>query len=117
VQLVAGNAGGSSCPVALNLSISPITGSPVVTSSRTQIGTVGTPMSFTVVVAPAAPAPTFLAMGLPSGLALNPATGVVSGTPTESGTFNVIVTPSNTSGAGAPVTIIITVRPNVTFGG
>lgn len=37
----------------------------------------------------------FSATGLPDGLSVNPATGEISGTPTESGTFNVILTANN----------------------
>jgi hypothetical protein len=45
------------------------------------------------------------------------ATGVIGGTPNISGTFKVILTPANANGIGAPVTIVITILPNVTFGG
>jgi len=37
----------------------------------------------------------FSASGLPSGVSINPATGEISGTPTASGTFNVIATASD----------------------
>jgi hypothetical protein len=50
-------------------------------------------------------------------LGLNSATGVIGGTPNISGTFKVILTPANANGIGAPVTIVITILPNVTFGG
>ncbi|ACB73602.1 putative Ig domain-containing protein [Opitutus terrae] len=116
IRLVAANAAGSSSPVPLRVIVAPAANTPLVTSSRTHVGTVGTAMSFTIEAAPTMPAVTFAATGLPPGLTLNTATGVVNGTPVESGTFEVIVTPTSSNGTGAPVTFTITIRPNVTFG-
>ena len=42
---------------------------------------------------------TWTATGLPTGLTLNPATGVLSGTPTQAGTFTVTVTLTDTKSA------------------
>ncbi len=48
---------------------------------------------------PAKNTPTvFAASGLPAGLTLNTTTGVISGTPTQSGTYSVTVSASNASG-------------------
>lgn len=116
VRLVAINAAGSSAATPLHIMIAAAANTPVVTSSRTHTGTVGTAMSFTIAASPAAPPVTFLATGLPPGLALDPATGVVSGTPIESGTFEMLVTPSSSHGVGTPVTLTLTIRPNVVFG-
>jgi hypothetical protein len=119
VQLIARNAAGASSPAPLALAIQPAAGTPVVTSSRVQSGQVGVAMSFTVTVDPTSPAATFVATGLPAGLVLNPTTGQISGTPLVSSRpgspFNVVVTPSNSNGIGAPVVIAITIAPNVTF--
>ncbi len=119
VQLIARNAAGASSPADLHLVIHPATGTPVITSSRSVTGTVGTAFSYTVVASPALPAPTFVATGLPAGLTFNPTTGVISGTPTVSSPvgapFTVTIAPSNSNGLGAPVIIAVTILPNVTF--
>ncbi len=53
----------------------------------------------------------FTCAGLPPGLVCNSATGVVSGKPTRTGTYGVIVTLSNRLGASPPVRGTITVQP------
>jgi hypothetical protein len=114
VQLTASNASGTSNPALLGLFISPAPNTPVITSTRTASGTVGALFSYTPVAAPAATG--YVASGLPGGLGLNAGTGVISGRPTVSGTFNVILTPSNLNGIGAPVTLVVTILPSETFG-
>ena len=72
---------------------------PSVTSPTTATGTVGTAFSFQIA---ATQNPTsFGAAGLPAGLSLNTATGVITGTPTTSGTSNVTITATNASGTGS----------------
>ena len=115
VQMTATNAADTSSPATLDLFISPAANTPVITSSRTATGTIGVAFSYTPVAAPAATS--YLASGLPGGLGLNSATGAIGGTPNISGAFKVILTPANANGIGAPVTIVITILPNVTFGG
>lgn len=70
---------------------------PVVNSSPSLSGSSGSPLFFTV-TATQAPK-TFSATGLPPGLTINATTGVISGTPTSSGTYNVKVTVSNAGGS------------------
>jgi uncharacterized delta-60 repeat protein len=69
---------------------------PEINSASQASGSSGMPFSFTVT---ASLLPTyFSASGLPPGLTINSTTGVISGTPTGSGTYNVTLTARNSSG-------------------
>ncbi|MEK6285730.1 MAG: putative Ig domain-containing protein [Acidobacteriota bacterium] len=78
---------GPNCPV---ISVSPATLPP---------GVVGTFYSQTVAASGGTAPFTFTVSsgGLPPGLTLNPATGVISGTPTAAGTFNFTITATDSS--------------------
>ena len=114
----AGAAAGSPYSVAISATNSTSTGNatltisvsqfaPVVTSAGTASGQTGAPFSYQIT---ASNAPTaFNATGLPSGLSVNTATGLISGTPTAVGSFGVTMSASNGSGSNAkPLTITIT---------
>jgi hypothetical protein len=81
-------------------------GAPVITSATTASGTVGTTFSYQIT---ATNSPTsYGATGLPGGLTVNSTTGLISGTPTASGTSTVTVSATNSSGTGrANLTIAI----------
>jgi uncharacterized delta-60 repeat protein len=69
---------------------------PTVNSVSAVTAVSGTPFAFTV-TATQLPK-TFSATGLPPGLSINPATGIISGTPTATGTYNAVVTVGNAGG-------------------
>ena len=48
----------------------------------------------------------FAASGLPSGLRMNSRTGVISGTPQESGSFNVSISATNSAGTGSATLVL-----------
>jgi hypothetical protein len=53
------------------------------------------------------------ATGLPNGLTVNPGPGVLSGTPTQSGTFTVAITLTDTSGQIAHASLPLTIVPTL----
>ncbi len=86
----------------------PLPSAPVITSPSTASGSVGTAFSYGIA---ATNTPTsFNATGLPPGLAVNTTTGLISGTPTTSGTYSVAVSATNGSGTGS-LTVTITITP------
>ncbi len=79
---------------------------PVITSATTASGTVGSAFSYHIT---ATNSPTsYGASGLPAGLSVNTATGLISGTPTTTGTSAVKVSATNSAGTGnATLTLTI----------
>jgi hypothetical protein len=69
---------------------------------------VGAAYSFQV-VATGTPAPTFSATGLPTGLSINPTTGLISGTPTTANTFAGSIKAANGVGTDATQAFSITI--------
>ncbi|OAM91456.1 TonB-dependent receptor [Termitidicoccus mucosus] len=90
----------------------PAASAPVINSPLTATATVGEAFNYTIT---ASNSPTsYAATGLPIGLSLDPATGVITGTPLESGTFNVALAATNDVGTSPAVTLVLTVNPAVT---
>src|SRR5437899_9464273 len=106
VTISATNGGGTG-NATLTLTIKPPP--PAITSSLTATGQVGVAFSYTIT---ATNNPTsFNATGLPAGLSVNTSTGLISGTPTTTGTNNVTITASNGAGTcnTATATLVITI--------
>jgi hypothetical protein len=91
----------------------------ITSSGRAPVFTAATPPASSVVggsfsyvyAATGDPAPTFTVTSgaLPAGLALDSASGVLAGSPTTAGTFNFVVTASNSAGSvTAPAAITVT---------
>ena len=78
---------------------------------------VGRPVTFTPTVTGGIPPLRWsLATGtLPAGLALNPATGAITGTPTTAGAAQIALTVSDSTGVVVPVTAQLTVAPRLTI--
>ena len=94
VTLGATNAGGSDTAT-LTLTVLPA--APVITSASIANGQVGKVFTYQIT---ATHSPTsFTASGLPTSLSLNPATGVISGTPSAAGTYLVTIGATNAGGS------------------
>lgn len=88
---------------------------PVITSETTAAGIYGQPFQYAIT---AANDPSFYsAAGLPAGLTLNTATGVISGAPTAVGVFSVDLGAVNTAGTGtASLALVVATAPqSITF--
>ena len=81
------------------------------------IGAVGTPISAITIKAsnPPIDANSYAASNLPPGLTVNPANGLISGTPTVSGDYAVTLRATNSSGAGVG-TLNVVLRVNAIGG-
>ena len=89
---------------------------PVITSATTYSGTAGVAVSYQIT---ASNTPTsFGASGLPNGLSVNTATGLISGTTTVAGSYPVTLSATNSVGTGtATLTLTIQRRPSQRAGG
>ncbi|HEX8280968.1 MAG TPA: PA14 domain-containing protein, partial [Chthoniobacterales bacterium] len=81
---------------------------PSITNALKTVGFVGQPFSFTVAASNSSNATTTFALGtnsgpLPPGLSLNSATGLISGTPSQAGAFQVALTATSSVGVGSSI--------------
>jgi hypothetical protein len=84
-----------------------------VTNPGAQSSTVGTAVSLQIQASDSASGQTltYAATGLPAGLSINSATGLISGTATATGTGSATVTAKDTTGASGSATFSWTVNP------
>jgi len=75
-----------------------IVGTPFITSAGNVAGTFGNPFNYAITAGNEPDC--FSATGLPAGLSVDSVTGIISGTPEESGTFNVLLGARNIAGTG-----------------
>ncbi len=108
VTLTASNAGGSGTAT-LTLTVTPATvptPAPAITSPAAASASVGA--AFTYSVTASNGATSFGASGLPAGLTLDSISGIITGTPTTAGTYNVTLLATNATGTGtAPLTLTV----------
>jgi hyaluronate lyase len=84
---------------------------PVITSNLNMVGVTGSPLSYQI--ASDASGATYGATGLPQGLTVNTTTGLITGTPTESGTYTTTISATNGSGRTGYATLTIQVGANL----
>jgi hypothetical protein len=84
-----------------------------VTNPGNQTSTVGTAVSLQIHASDSASGQTltYSATGLPNGLSINSSSGLISGTPSTAGTFNVTVTAKDTTNASGSTSFTWTVNP------
>lgn len=112
VILSATNVGGEGTKV-LNLTVSPNAGAPAITGNLTASGLVRS--AFTYQVASTNSPTAYLTTNLPAGLSINTSTGLISGTPTASGTQNATLTVQNALGTDTRTLSFTILDPTLTL--
>ena len=111
--LFASNSAGESEAAPLEITVYPAANTPKITSVRDASGKVGTAFSYQI---EATNTPTsFSVSGLPAGLSISSSTGLVSGTPTASGSFDIVMLASNANGEGAKTILQLEISPRTEF--
>ena len=105
VGLTASNEGGDGTAT-LNINVQANPNAPSITSNLIAQGQIDTPFNYQIAASNSAAS--YTAANLPAGLTINTSTGVISGTPTASGTFNATITAANAFGSDSkPLQITI----------
>ncbi len=106
-SISANNGSGQGAILVIMWTISPAGPIPVITSALLVSNAVGAPLSYSIA---ATNSPTsYSAAGLPAGLSLNTATGLISGTPTAPQVARVTISAVNTYGPSLPLNLILTI--------
>jgi parallel beta-helix repeat protein len=115
LEITASNALGTSSPQTVQVVIQTLHAvtQPVITSATSAIGQVGIAFSHQI---QAANSPTyFFGTSIPSGLTLNSATGLITGTPISNGNFTAQIYAANSGGtSNQTLTIAVTSTPVIT---
>jgi serine protease len=107
-----GAGGAGSCEASHPIVTNPTGGNTVtVTNPGSQAGTTGTAASLQIHATDSATGQTltYTATGLPAGLTINPASGLISGTPTTAASYTTTVTATDTTGAHGSATFTWTI--------
>ncbi len=84
---------------------------PVITSAASASGTASVAFSYTI-MATNSPTSYSVAETLPAGLAVNPSTGVIGGTPSQTGAFSLTMRATNASGTGSAPLVLAIAAPS-----
>jgi autotransporter-associated beta strand protein len=120
ITLTATGTGGPATKTLALTITAPPTAVPSIGSTATTSGKVTVPFSYQIMASGSGgPITSYTATPLPAGLSLNPTTGVISGTPSATGTTSVICTATNPIGTSSTQTLTITidVAPTATWNG
>jgi lysophospholipase L1-like esterase len=88
-----------------------VMGPPVITSASAAIGQIGQPFSYSITASNNPTSFPLLSGPLPAGLSENTQTGMITGTPTSSGSFSDTIYAQNGVGPGS-ATLAITIEPS-----
>jgi phosphatidylinositol-3-phosphatase len=113
VTVTATDTTGASGSASFTWTVNPVAGNTVtVTNPGAQSTKVNTAASLQITATDSASGQTltYSATGLPAGLSINSSTGLISGTPTTTGSFNVTVTATDTTGATGSATFSWRIR-------